>query len=467
MGGLPVVSDQRQIQQSTMGQMLQPAPDDPTAQLENQAQQGQQALGQQLQVPQEQAPVQPSSARGGIIKSLLTNFFHGAGNAMMAHVGVETPEQYQQRMFTQKIQQQNADAMGAYHQMQAQALTAQPVSTEEAGVLGVPQGTMMTQAQKTQTLQARIKAQASATAAQTKTINTPNGAFAWDAATKSYKPISPEGGGVLTHTFEPGEAESLGLDPGIQSVSIKDWQKLVQIKLAGQGTVTGTADTYAYNKLTGALDPLGVGNPRSVFAPANRFVPVTDPATGLNHYMPAGEAQATGAIAASTNLEKVGFIPKARFDDVNRAVTYVNSNTKALDGNMGQKALVANALQDPDYLKLGAVASFKNSYLQNLMTGDTKNYVTGILSLREQIMGMQSMLTGTSQLSDARLVAIWNTLPGVESNSAMAKMKMRQVEGMIGNLKSAYPQMNAVNQAQRNKQQAPVDTGNPLGLTMK
>ncbi len=132
---LGVVDPLRNQQLAAQGQFNQaqaqePPPD--TQQLEDLAQQGQQRLGQQLQVPQQPPPVEPSSHRGGIVKSLLTNFFSGAGEAMMKYAGVETPQQYQQRMFTQNIQKQNADSLAALRQMQEEAAGGAEITPEMA-----------------------------------------------------------------------------------------------------------------------------------------------------------------------------------------------------------------------------------------------------------------------------------------------------------------------------------------------
>jgi hypothetical protein len=71
--------------------------------------------------------------------------------------------------------------------------------------------------------------------------------------------------------------------------------------------------------------------------------------------------------------------------------------------------------------------------------------VTNVLSMREQIMGLNQLLTGTSGTSDARIKAIWDTLPnGSEPDSDMARRKMKLVRGMIGNVREAFPMMKVI-----------------------
>src|SRR5882724_8690728 len=60
----------------------------------------------QAMTPQVQGPVGNKS----VLKSLLTNFFQGGGEAMMKSVGLETPEEKQQRQFQNQITQQNAQS---------------------------------------------------------------------------------------------------------------------------------------------------------------------------------------------------------------------------------------------------------------------------------------------------------------------------------------------------------------------
>lgn len=77
------------------------------------------------------------TANPSAIKSLLTNFFQGFGNAAMKHAGLPTPEETAVRQQQMKIQQQNADSMEGLRQAQQQANEFTPVQMPDGSTVQV------------------------------------------------------------------------------------------------------------------------------------------------------------------------------------------------------------------------------------------------------------------------------------------------------------------------------------------
>jgi hypothetical protein len=87
-----------QFQQPDVSQFQQPDLGDPLEQ------------AKQVIVSHLQASQQANASRGSRIKNILTDFFHGAGNAMMVHAGVPTPEMQRQRDVTNLLEISNAQS---------------------------------------------------------------------------------------------------------------------------------------------------------------------------------------------------------------------------------------------------------------------------------------------------------------------------------------------------------------------
>ena len=54
----------------------------------------------------------------------------------------------------------------------------------------------------------------------------------------------------------------------------------------------------------------------------------------------------------------------------------------------------------------------------------TRDYVVNSLSLREAAMGMQKVLTGSARSNEAQIDALQATIPGLETDSALARQKL-------------------------------------------
>ena len=142
--------------QQTLGNALQ------NQQAQTQGQSGQQPGQQQGQQPKFQDPLGPmisdlvarhqqlmqqtqAPTPGGPIKNLLTNFFHGAGNAMMISAGMPTPNGERMQLEHQITNLTNARALymdrqaeAASRQMQLQMMST-PLTMEQANAIGHPE----------------------------------------------------------------------------------------------------------------------------------------------------------------------------------------------------------------------------------------------------------------------------------------------------------------------------------------
>lgn len=173
-------------------------------------------------------------------------------------------------------------------------------------------------------------------------------------------------------------------------------------------------------------------------------VQVTDVNTGANIYVPAKKAEEGAMPAASSQLDKTAYMPKARLDDMVRAVKNVDSNLDAFSqadlverGRFASILRAAEASESP-----GFVHSLVQSELMSNLTGEkSKVAAAGILSLREQIMAAMQMLAAGGSGSDARVGAIWNTIPKSGDDEQMARIKMSLVHGMLQNLVEGYPKL--------------------------
>lgn len=206
-------------------------------------------------------------------------------------------------------------------------------------------------------------------------------------------------------------------------------------------TVYGENDAYTVNRETGEKKALGVGN-RAAGAAGARYVVVQDEQTGMPKYMKAAQAASEGASAGATNLNKP-FQFKARMDDMTRVVGAMNSALPALDQNDVQRGLMARAFQQAEHDGPGALSAIINSELFTQMTPQSQDFVVNNISGRENLMAAAQMLS-SSGLSDARVRAVLNAWPTVSDTSDLAKKKMVQVNGMLGNLREMMPQANFI-----------------------
>jgi hypothetical protein len=80
-----------------------------------------------------------------------------------------------------------------------------------------------------------------------------------------------------------------------------------------------------------------------------------------------------------------------------------------------------------------------NSRNMGQATDQTKNYIIGVLSLREAAMGMNRVLTGSARASETQIKALQATLPGYEANSGMAIKRLQSFAQNVDQLRKPIP----------------------------
>jgi hypothetical protein len=186
------------------------------------------------------------------------------------------------------------------------------------------------------------------------------------------------------------------------------------------------------------------GVARAVAGQQAKDVIVQDPGTLVSQHMPAGQAQRAGAMSPQTNLQKNAYTPYSTLREITRATSYMKQHLDALDQDATQIGLINQALlssytESPMAITQALQSVLNSEAFRKKMTTKSKNFVTAILSLREQMMGANRLITGAAGLSDSRVNAVWGTLPRGDEPSDLAKLKMAQVDGTIYNLSEAYP----------------------------
>ncbi len=125
----------------------------------------------------------------------------------------------------------------------------------------------------------------------------------------------------------------------------------------------------------------------------------------------------------------------------------------ALDQNQNQRDMInwamAQAEKDNQF-KVGAFGTqFPTGWFNTLLNSSnmggatqlTKDYVVSVLSLREAAMGMQKVLTGSARANEAQINALQATVPGLETNSALARQKLAAFTQNVDMLRQGIPRM--------------------------
>ncbi|HEX3642349.1 MAG TPA: hypothetical protein VHV10_13745 [Ktedonobacteraceae bacterium] len=136
-------------------------------------------------------------------------------------------------------------------------------------------------------------------------------------------------------------------------------------------------------------------------------------------------------------------------NDVSSKTNAVIQSASALDQNGKQRDIISWALGDNgikigfgDHLALPMDALVNNSLNSRNMgqaSDQTKNYIIGILSLREAAMGMNRVLTGSARASESQIKALQATLPGYDANSGVALQRLRSFAQNVDQLRKPIP----------------------------
>jgi hypothetical protein len=139
-----------------------------------------------------------------------------------------------------------------------------------------------------------------------------------------------------------------------------------------------------------------------------------------------------------------GDIDKAKTHHVvlNTLQTQLNSvvdNSKALDQNIGQRAIIASALAHPSNTTIDSL--FRAGVLAGA-TEETKNYVQSVLALREAGLALPKEITGGSRVAEIQASALWATMPGAGSlDSKYAIKQAKKFQQDIDRLRERAPEV--------------------------
>lgn len=147
-------------------------------------------------------------------------------------------------------------------------------------------------------------------------------------------------------------------------------------------------------------------------------------------------------IASDTHNQSV-------LNDVSMKANAVAQAAPALDQDGRQRDIISWALGDNgikigfgDHLALPMDALVNNSLNSRNMgqaSDLTKQYIIGILSLRESAMGMQRVLTGSARANESQIKALQATLPGFEPNSKTAIQRLQSFGQNVTALRKPIP----------------------------
>ena len=128
-------------------------------------------------------------------------------------------------------------------------------------------------------------------------------------------------------------------------------------------------------------------------------------------------------------------------------------SSAALDQNQNQRDMINWAMSQAEkdnQFKVGAFGTtFPTGWFNTLLNSGnmsgasqlTKDYVVSVLSLREAAMGMQKVLTGSARANEAQIAALQATVPGLETNSALARQKLAAFTQNVDMLRQGLPRM--------------------------
>jgi len=387
-------------------------PPDPLSQI-------QQSLAQQYQ--QQQRP----PANGGRIKQLLSNFFSGAGDAMMHEAGLPTPYEQQQRTLSNMQAVSSAQANVQLHQAMAGMYGTEPIQLPDGSTINVQRKDIPKIQQGIMNYQGRTQSA--------------------DTAANAHVLGVQLGQGIPVNTSP--EMQQMGLPAQLPLKQAGQAQQLLTRPLQ---TVQGENGPSVINKLNpgaGGVPVPGVGNPRAMFAPGNRYVPVVDPNNPDNvTYMPAGQAARSGAASP----QSAGF-------QANKAVT-----KSATSGPIANQLSAFNtALQHAELLRQAnrALQNGDTRALNSLSNRAASEFGDPNLTNYQAIAGAYSreitkMLSG-GHMTDAEIASSGGTLP---SNANAAT-----IDKVLGSYKSlAQSKINVLrNQVEQGKKGQPAFSSSP------
>lgn len=197
------------------------------------------------------------------------------------------------------------------------------------------------------------------------------------------------------------------------------------------------AQDKAY-RIQKTLAPIAGATVRVEGMTQSRQVQVINPDTGnleIVNMEDVNRAKAEGHpyIPAQAGM-KVGQVI-SRLNDMKQAAKSVEQNIGVLDKAAG--ADMAAALADPEM----TVTRFMQGQARRPMTDQQKQFVADVFSLKEQAMGVRSVM-GAGQGSEDVRHAILNTLPGIASgDSKMGRIQLTNMYKLLDRIKAGVPKV--------------------------
>jgi hypothetical protein len=160
------------------------------------------------------------------------------------------------------------------------------------------------------------------------------------------------------------------------------------------------------------------------------------------HLMSRADAEDEGM--THVTAAQPGDIDKAKTHHVvlNTLQTQLNSvvNTSdALDQNVFQRGIIANALSHPGNTTLD---SLLRAGVMSGASEKTQNYVQAVLALREAGLALPKEITGGSRVAEIQASALWQTMPSAASlNSKYALKQATKFQQDIDRLRARAPEV--------------------------
>jgi hypothetical protein len=391
----------------------------------------------------------PTADRAARVRSLMQNFFSGMGESMMHEAGLVTPTAQRQQDF------QNLTTLGQlaegwenhkdlqnYHntltaaeqqRMQFEA-QMQPLrlQAERQVVTGGQQGIP--------TVQPVVSAE------DLNALGVPS-----DLASQyAGKPLNSADMGSLRQMAVAGQKQLFDYGQDGQGPNRGIWlmdknyapiKQLATISETGRSVAAARIQAQAQNNLI-----------KSASAPVYAY----DPTSKQTVLTTMGDAR-NGGMQAVRGVKETDIRNDTHDTRVLNDVAVKSNNlldaSAALDQNQSQRDMInwamAQAEKDNQF-KVGAFGTqFPTGWFNSLLNSSnmggasqlTKDYVVSVLSLREAAMGMQKVLTGSARANEAQINALQATVPGLETNSALARQKLAAFTQNVDMLRQGIPRM--------------------------
>jgi hypothetical protein len=441
-----------------------------TQDLENRAAQAPQQVGQQIQAQRspQQAPgayssenpyapiVQDYQARaqatapkepGTGVKGLLTSYFKGMGSGMMVQAGLTPPDvrhdqivQHLTAMTQMANQWEQLQGMSRYRdaltnkmqQDQAFESQMQPLRLQSE------QQTLAAGQQAATTIHPAMSA------ADLKALGVPDdlasqyqGKPLTSADFTALKDLSAAG---ATRIFDYGQdGAGTGKGQWLVDRNFNEIKQLSPISEAGRATSLAKQQFAQQNALI-----KGMQAPVYAYDPSQKMTVLTTQSQAQQGGMQAIRGVKETDIRHDMSDTRV-------LNDVAVKSNNMLDSSAALDQNQNQRDIINWAMsQGENQIKLGAfgtqiptgwINTLANSANMGSATQQTKDYVVNALSLREAAMGLQKVLTGSARANDAQINALQATIPGLETNGALARQKLAAFTQNVDMLRQGIPKM--------------------------